>query len=892
MIELLKIVSWNANGLPRHVSKGDLLAFLKSNEVDILLVSETHFNRKTHCKVFGYDLYHANHPSGTSKDGAAILVRNTIKHSEMQHITEEHIQAASIQLNDVSGKFVVSSVYFPPQYANKEEDYSRLFQALGSKFVVGGDFNAKHGDWGSRTINTKGRALRRAITRRNLKILASGEPTHWPGDPQKIPDAVDFFVAKGIDVRRSRVTATDDLASDHSPIFLSLYADVLRKVRNPSLYNRKTDWDKFRNSLERDISLSIPLKTNMEVEQAVLDFTCIVQDSAWCSTPDSHVPVVTEVLPQSIREKISERRRLQRRWRKYRSPDTKSEFNRCSKRLTELLADLRDSSIQGYLEELTPGADSDYSLWRATKRISRPVVPIPPIKSSSGAWARSPEEKAQTFAEHLAGVFRPWSENSQEQIDTSIEEFMLAPHQLCLPMKPFSYGEIKDVIKCMNPKKSPGFDLMTAKVLRELPPRGISFLRIIFNAMLRLEYVPLQLKVAQIIMCPKPGKPQEQCSSYRPISLLPILSKLFEKLMCGRLEPIVRANKLIPDHQFGFRKDHSTIEQAHRVVDCISRDMENRRYCSAVFLDVQQAFDKVWHPGLLYKLKKSFPPQIYMILKSYLENRSFFVKYDDVMSAVCSIESGVPQGSVWGPLYYLIYTADVPQTDGVVMATYADDTLLMSSDADPVIASEKLQLALCALEPWLQKWQIKISEPKSTHITFTTKQGSCPPVSLHGVEIPCQESVRYLGMHLDRRLTWQKHILTKRCQLGLKLRKMYWMLGRKSKLSLESKVLLYKAMLKPIWTYGIQLWGSASHSNIEILQRFQNKVLRILVDAPRYVPNDLIRQDLMIPTVQEEIENWVGRYKDKLVIHPNMLARKLTGARQESRFKRPKMKKF
>ena len=109
------------------------------------------------------------------------------------------------------------------------------------------------------------------------------------------------------------------------------------------------------------------------------------------------------------------------------------------------------------------------------------------------------------------------------------------------------------------------------------------------------------------------------------------------------------------------------------------------------------------------------------------------------------------------------------------------------------------------------------------------------------------------GIHLDRRLTWQKHIFTKRKQLGLQLHRMYWIMGRKSQLSLENKLLLYKTIIKPIWTYGIPLWGTASNFNIDILQRFQNKVLRSITNAPWYVPNTILHTDLQIPTVKAEI---------------------------------------
>jgi hypothetical protein len=113
------------------------------------------------------------------------------------------------------------------------------------------------------------------------------------------------------------------------------------------------------------------------------------------------------------------------------------------------------------------------------------------------------------------------------------------------------------------------------------------------------------------------------------------------------------------------------------------------------------------------------------------------------------------------------------------------------------------------------------------------------------------DDVKYLGIYLDRRLTWRKHITTKRKHLDLQLRKLYWILGRKSQLSLENKLLVYKAILKTIWTYGVQLWGTASNSNIDILERFQFKVLRIITDAQRYVPKTMIRRDLQVLSVRQ-----------------------------------------
>ena len=155
------------------------------------------------------------------------------------------------------------------------------------------------------------------------------------------------------------------------------------------------------------------------------------------------------------------------------------------------------------------------------------------------------------------------------------------------------------------------------------------------------------------------------------------------------------------------------------------------------------------------------------------------------------------------------------------------------------------------------------------------RKQTCPQVTINNTIIPSKDSVRYLGMTLDRRLTWKKHILEKTKQLKEKLRKFYWITGRRSKLNIQNKITLYKAVIKPVWTYGIQLWGTASNSNIEILQRFQSKTLRSLLNAPWYVTNETIHRDLKIPTVKDEIHKSRSRYNTRVNDHHNPLVTQL-----------------
>jgi hypothetical protein len=187
----------------------------------------------------------------------------------------------------------------------------------------------------------------------------------------------------------------------------------------------------------------------------------------------------------------------------------------------------------------------------------------------------------------------------------------------------------------------------------------------------------------------------------------------------------------------------------------------------------------------------------------------------------------------------------------------------------------------------VEKWRMKVNETKPVQVTFTLKKNTCPPVQLDNKQLTQPEEVKYLGVHLDRKLTWRKHISSKRKQLDIKLRKLYWIIGRKSHLSLQNKLLVYKAILKPIWTYGVQLWGSASNPNIETLERFQSKVLRIITDAPRCVANAVIKRNLKVLSVREAVRTYSVTHRQRLDGHPNRVAKSLLqGTHYNRRLKR------
>ncbi len=283
----------------------------------------------------------------------------------------------------------------------------------------------------------------------------------------------------------------------------------------------------------------------------------------------------------------------------------------------------------------------------------------------------------------------------------------------------FTPKEVGVAISKLKPKKAPGYDQITVRMLQELSRKATVMLTYIFNAAIRLCHFPSHWKLAKIIMISKPGKAVEEPNSYRPISLLPTIAKLFEKLYVTRLRDIIEEKNIIPNHQFGFRGKHATIEQVHRVYSTIQEAMERKEHCPTVFLDVRQAFDRVWMDGLIHKISEYIPEQHTQLLISYLHNRQFMVQYSSAKSSVKRINAGVSQGSMFGPLLYTLYTADIPVPENAVIATFADDTAVIANHVDYDRAVKNLQHSLDQITNWTKKWKIKINSTKSVRIDFS-----------------------------------------------------------------------------------------------------------------------------------------------------------------------------
>ena len=182
----MRIALWNANGLAQH--KFELELFLKQQQIDVMLISETHLTDKNYLKIHGYDFYHTQHPSGKAHGGTEIIIKSNIKHYELPPFQKDYLQAANVAIEDCHGTITTSAVYCPPRHSIAKEDFDSFLDTLVNRFIgAGGDYNAEHTQWGSRLVTVRSKNLLNSIIPNNLNYLTIYEPTHWPTDQTKYP---------------------------------------------------------------------------------------------------------------------------------------------------------------------------------------------------------------------------------------------------------------------------------------------------------------------------------------------------------------------------------------------------------------------------------------------------------------------------------------------------------------------------------------------------------------------------------------------------------------------------------------------------------------------------------------------------------------------------------
>ena len=452
---------------------------------------------------------------------------------------------------------------------------------------------------------------------------------------------------------------------------------------------------------------------------------------------------------------------------------------------------------------------------------------VAPLRGPSGATFTGDKDRANLLNNQFCSVFNQ-AADSNDLPDLGPSPFPPIPHIQV------SVNGVTKLLKKLNPHKSSGPDAIPARLLKELADSLGPVLRIIYQASIDTGTVPDVWKTALVTPVFKKGD-RSKPANYRPISLTVICCKLLEHILHSSIMRHLDAHSILTNVQHGFRKARSCETQLLTVVDNIAHNLDNGLQTDVILLDFAKAFDKVSHAHLLHKLKfYGIHGSMLTWIGNFLQGRVQKVVLNGETSEQASVTSGVPQGTVLGPLLFLIYINDLPDciSEHTQVGLFADDCIVyrvINSAED----AKQLQHDLNSLQDWEQKWLMEF-HPAKCNVLHVTKRRNplVSSYSIHNQTLKPVSSCKYLGVELTDKLSWNKHIdsITNK---GLRI--LGFLRRNMNKCPADIKTVCYNALVRPILEYASCVWDPNTKKNTAKVESVQRC-------AARYVKNDFSKE--------------------------------------------------
>jgi len=414
---------------------------------------------------------------------------------------------------------------------------------------------------------------------------------------------------------------------------------------------------------------------------------------------------------------------------------------------------------------------------------------------------------------------------------TSYSSYLKGNYKNSFAILDASAEEIITLVKQMPSKHSSGHDNIPLDIMKLCINLIAEPLSKLINISFANGYFPDVLKIARVCPVFKCGDKSE-FTNYRPISILPSFSKVFEKLMYTRLTNYLTKHSVLYKNQFGFRSNHSTLMAIIEMVDKITDAIDKKEYSVGVFVDLSKAFDTLDHNILLYKLQHYGVRGVALEwFKSYLDKRTQFVDYNGTNSSYLKIKCGVPQGSILGPLLFLLYMNDIASVSKILnLILFADDTNIFLSNRNLTTLIQNLNCELQLLNKWFLANKLSLNISKTNFIIFTSKQRKADLenqiVTFNCLPIAQVKHTKFLGVYIEEHLNWEHHIK----QVESKISKSIGVLSKlKHYLPRHLLLTIYNSLVTPYLNYCPMIWASEINcTKLNKINILQKKAIRII----------------------------------------------------------------
>ena len=818
--DLFRICHCNIHSLLGKVSELGVMAVQQN--LDIICVTESWLDNSIPDGMVQLDGYLP--PFRKDRDvrygGVAVYVSNNISVSRVPELEQHDIECIWLLITLKGTKLLLGTFYRAPGANAAKVNYflssfsdmiDKVTRHKPSTVIITGDFNDRCHTWHDNHDHSElGLQLYNLLNSHNLVQVIDKPTRHSNLLDLMITDSPAF-------VRDSGVWSPIS-SSDHS-VFC---CDFSFKVSKCKTYKRKI-WSYDRTDLPalQESLLNAPWHVGIATSDHIDDLYDYWH-KLFVQCIESNIPNKTIIVrprdkpwvTREIKRLITKRNTA---WRRFQHSKNEHHQNLYKQIRNQVVAVNRSAyneycqKIQYYLTKTDPNVRK---FWQCSRVLmgNKVCSSIPPILQN-GKSVTDSSTKCELFNAYFCEQHCLPSDATED----SLPDFQLITHNKLTALH-ITPEQVLRVLLSLDVNKSVGPDNISNKMLK-LASQDIAKPLDIFNYSLRTSTYPTVWKRANITPVFKKGNRQE-VKNYRPISLLCNISKVFERLVFNHLYQYLVSNNLLTEKNSGYKKHDSTICQFLLLCDKIYKGIDEQKEVRMVFLDASKAFDRVWHAGLLFKLRQlGLTSSLVTWIQSYLSDRKQRVVLEGCSSSWLPVKAGVPQGSILGPLLFLVYTNDITDDITSDIHLYCDDTSLLSVATDPVVAAQRLNSDLNTLYKWSKQWFMVFNPSKTVSLTINniSKNHDNQPLMLENTLVSEVGEHTHLGVTFSKNMSWKAHInnLCKKASQRLGMMQVL-----KYSLSRDTLAHIYTAVVLPLFDYGDVIYNNCTSDPVIHLSSF------------------------------------------------------------------------